>query len=72
MLETFNYLRAGMPDMRVDIYRLLEDGDCVTSLKSLIGTHTGAKLFGSSATGRAIQIDLIDIIRFKDGQFIEN
>lgn len=72
MLNTFQYLREGMPVMRVDMYRLIEDGDCVTSLKSLMGTHNGAALFGIPATGRSIQIDPIDIIRFKDGQFIEN
>jgi len=72
MLDTFQYLRAGMPDMRVDMYRLIEEGDCVTSLKSLKGTHTGAELFGVPATGRLVQIDLIDILRFRDGQFVEN
>ena len=72
MLDTFQYLRSAMPDMRVDMYRLIEEGDCVSSLKSLMGTHTGTELFGIPATGRAMQIDLIDILRFRDGQMVEN
>ena len=72
MLATFQSLRAALPDMEVVIYRLIEEAGCVTSLKSLKGTHTGDSLFGIPADGKKIQIDLIDIIRLKDGQFVEN
>ncbi|CAN5189261.1 hypothetical protein BH09BAC4_BH09BAC4_31200 [soil metagenome] len=72
MLDTFQAMRAAMPDMTLVIHRLIDDDDCVACLKSLVGHHTGAAIFGVAATGNPMQIDLIDILRIQNGQFVEN
>ena len=72
MLDNFNGLRAAMPDMTLVIHKLLEDDDCVACIKSLKGHHTGADLFGVAATGSPLQIDLIDVLRIENDQFVEN
>lgn len=72
MLNNFNGLRAAMPDMALVIHKLVEEDDCVACIKSLKGHHTGADIFGVAATGKPMQVDLIDVLRIENGQFVEN
>jgi predicted ester cyclase len=72
MLYFFNeLLRPAMPDLKVEIYQQLAEGDLVTTRKSLKGTHTG-NLMGIPATGHSISIDVIDIVRVKNGKYVEH
>jgi predicted ester cyclase len=72
MLYFFNeLLRPAMPDLKVEIYQQLAEGDLVTTRKSLKGTHTG-NLMGIPATGKSISIDVIDIVRLKNGKYVEH
>ena len=72
MIYFFNeILRPAMPDVRVTIHQQVVEGDLVTTRKTIGGTHTGT-LLGISATGREINIDVIDIVRVKDGKYFEH
>ena len=71
MLDSFNAMRAGMPDLQVELEQLISQGDCVAGRKVLRGTHTG-NLFGIPATGEKVEIHVIDVVRVQGGQFIEN
>ena len=71
MLDAFNALRAGMPDLRVELQQLIAEGDSVAGRKILRGTHTGT-LFGIPATGKSVEIRVTDVVRLADGKFIEN
>jgi len=72
MIYFFNeILRPAMPDVRVTIHQQVVEGDLVTTRKTIGGTHTGT-LLGIPATGRAISIDVIDIVRVKDGKYFEH
>nr|WP_315026377.1 ester cyclase [uncultured Chryseobacterium sp.] len=67
----FNILRPAFPDLTVEIYDQIAEDDKVTTRKAIIGTHRGA-LMGIEPTGKQIKIDVIDIIRLKDGKYIEH
>lgn len=72
MWNTFsNILRPAFPDLTVEIYEQIAEGDKVVTRKAITGTHKG-KLFDISPTGQKIRIDVIDIVRVKDGKYIEH
>lgn len=72
MLSFFNQvLRPAFPDLRVEIHDQIAEGDKVTTRKTIRGTHRGA-LFGIPATGRAVAIEVIDIVRLVEGRYAEH
>src|SRR6218665_314150 len=66
-----NILRAGFPDLQVEILAQVAEKDLVTTRKQIKATHTG-EIMGISASGKAVEINIIDIIRLKDGKYIEH
>lgn len=66
-----NILRPAFPDLVVEIYDQLAEGDKVTTRKAIMGTHTGT-LMGIPPTNRKIRIDVIDIVRVQDGKYMEH
>jgi len=66
-----NILHAAFSDLHIEIYEQLEDGNKVTSRKSIFGTHTG-ELWGIQPTFKKIKIDVIDIVHVQNGKYIEH
>ena len=72
MLFAFNnVLRPAFPDLKVVIHEQVAEGDKVTTRKTITGTHRG-ELFGIAPTNQAVSIEVIDIVRLKDGRYIEH
>jgi len=72
MWHTFSLiLKPAFPDLSVEIYDQVAEGDKVTTRKAIIGTHQGT-LMGIPPTGKKIKIDVIDIVRLKDGRYLEH
>jgi predicted ester cyclase len=72
MIWFFNdVLRPAMPDITVTIHDQVAEGDMVTTRKTISGTQTGP-LLGVPASGRVISIDVIDMVRIKDGKYFEH
>jgi steroid delta-isomerase-like uncharacterized protein len=67
----FEVLRPAFPDLRVEIHDQIAEGDRVTTRKTLRGTHRGP-LMGVPATGREVVIEVIDIVRVRDGRYAEH
>lgn len=55
--------RAAFPDLRMEAEDVLVDGDKVVARVRVTGTHQGA-FMGMPATGKFVDVQLIDIIRF--------
>ncbi len=55
----------------VDILDQVAEDDKVVTRKTISGTHLG-QLFDIEPTGKAIKIDVIDIVRLKEGQYFEH
>jgi predicted ester cyclase len=66
-----NFLKPAFTDLKVVIHDQLAEGDKVTTRKSFHGTHKG-EFMGIPATNKPVVIDVIDIIRLKDGKFVEH
>jgi steroid delta-isomerase-like uncharacterized protein len=64
-------LRKGFPDLQVEILDQLAEGDKVTTRKCFRATHTGT-FMGIPASNKKVIIHVIDIIRLRDGKYIEH
>lgn len=68
MWNTFqNILRPALEGLTVTIHDQIEEGDKVTTRKTISGCHVGP-LLGVEATGKTVSIDVIDIVRVVDGR----
>ena len=63
--EFFRMYRAAFPDLRMDPEDVLASGDKVVARVRVTGTQQG-ELMGMPATGKRVDVQLIDIIRFGD------
>lgn len=66
-----NVLRPAFPDLKVEIHDQIAEEDRVASRKTITATHTG-QIFDIPPTGRKITIDVLDIVRVKDGKYFEH
>ncbi|HEU5348939.1 MAG TPA: ester cyclase [Ktedonobacterales bacterium] len=64
-------LHSWFSDLTLTIEALAEDGDTIWARLKGRGTNTGP-IMGHPPTGRRIEIDVIDIIRFSDGKMVEH
>lgn len=69
--QIFGMLWSALPDMHVEVHDQIAEGDKVVTYKSFAGTHEG-ELFGVPATGKAVHLDLIDIVRVQGGKIVEH
>ncbi|MCZ7587908.1 MAG: ester cyclase [Gaiella sp.] len=67
VVQFFRMYRAAFPDLRMEPEDVLVSGDTVVARVRATGTHQG-EFMGMPATGRGVDVQLIDIIRFgEDG-----
>lgn len=66
-----HFLRPAFPDMQVEIQRQVAENDMVTTHKVFHVTHKG-DFMGIPATGKKINIEVMDIIRLENGKFVEH
>lgn len=64
-------LRPAFPDLKVVIHDMVAEEDRVTTRKSFHATHKG-DFFGVPATQKDVVMDVIDIIRLRDGKYVEH
>jgi steroid delta-isomerase-like uncharacterized protein len=69
--QFFEQTFAAIPDWRYELKRSAAEGDSVWAYGTYRGTHTGDWL-GIPATGRAFEIDAVDIFRLERGQLAEH
>jgi steroid delta-isomerase-like uncharacterized protein len=63
--QLFRMYRTGFPDLRMEAEDILVSGDKVVARVRGTGTHEG-EFMGMPATGKSVDVQLIDIIRFGD------
>ena len=69
--EIIRTLHRWMSDFSLTIEDLIADGDMVWSRNRARGVNTGS-IMGNPPTGRSVEVDVIDIGRFKDGKLVEH
>ncbi len=66
-----NILQKGFPDLKVQILEQVAERDLVTTHKAITATHKG-EILGIPASNKKVRINVIDIIRLKDGKYVEH
>jgi steroid delta-isomerase-like uncharacterized protein len=64
-------LRRAFPDFHLQVKDGVESGDMAWTRNVASGTNEGSFL-GNPPTGRTMQIDVIDIVRVRDGKIVEH
>jgi predicted ester cyclase len=64
-------LRKGFSELVVEIKEQIAERDLVATRKKITGIHSG-EIFGISPTHKKVEINVIDIIRLKDGKYAEH
>ena len=71
MAQLHDVLLRAFPDMQLPLQDFVAEGEKVLERLRAQGTHTGA--FGDmAATGRKIDIDVLDLFQIRDGMLIEH
>lgn len=65
VIQYFRMLMAAFPDLRMVPEDVIASGDKAVARVRVTGTHKGP-FAGMSATGKRVEIQVIDIIRFGD------
>jgi steroid delta-isomerase-like uncharacterized protein len=65
VMAFFRMYLAAFPDLRMDPVDVLPSGDKVVARVNATGTNTG-EFMGMPATGKSVDVQLIDIMRFGD------
>jgi steroid delta-isomerase-like uncharacterized protein len=68
--DFFRMYLAAFPDLRMEPEDVLPSGDKVIARTRGTGTHRG-DFMGLPATGRSIDVELIDIMRFRDDGLVQ-
>ena len=63
--------RAAFPDLKVTLDEVIAEGDLVVFRNTMTGTQKG-EYMGMPASGKAISVEAIDIVRVKDGKMVEH
>jgi predicted ester cyclase len=69
--QQFDGFRGAFPDFRATILDQVAAGDKVVTRKVFHGTHLGP-FQGIEATGREVEIQVIDIVRVEGGRIVEH
>ena len=69
--RTASGLRSSFPDLQLEIRDLAATEDTVWVRVRGRGTDTGG-VAGRPPSGRAFEIDIIDIVRFRDGMMVDH
>jgi steroid delta-isomerase-like uncharacterized protein len=62
---------AAFSGLHADVHQMLAEDDMVVTRMTFRGTHTG-DFMGIPATGRDIQLGVIDIVRYQGGRITEH
>lgn len=64
-------LHKAFSDMHIVIHDQVAEGDLVATRKTIHATHTG-EIMGHAATGKKVEINVMDFVRLKDGKYMEH
>lgn len=71
VISFIKVLRNAIPDINVEIEEQVAEGDLVVTRKRFMGTHQHA-FAGIKPSGKKITIPVIDIVRLREGKYVEH
>ena len=71
LIQFVEMIHKGFSDIHIDIYEQLAENDLVATRKIIRAKHTG-DIMGHAATGKAVEMNVIDIVRLRDGKYVDH
>ena len=71
-VDLYATLRAALPDLALEVDLVFGEGDGVAVHSVLRGTHSGAELYGTAASGKAVAWTQSDVFRVVEGRVVEH
>lgn len=71
LIQFVSVLHKAFTDLQIDIHEQLGEDDLVATRKTIHATHTG-EIMGHAATGKKVIMSVIDIVRLKDGKYVDH
>jgi predicted ester cyclase len=65
--QEIELVRSGLPDLRVEVVEMVEEGTAIAVRWRSRGTHSGT-LFGIPPTGKRVEIDGLSLFHVRDGK----
>jgi predicted ester cyclase len=71
LIQFIGMMHKAFSGMHIDIHEQLAENDLVATRKTIHAIHTG-DIMGHAATGKKVQMNVIDIVRLRDGKYVEH
>jgi predicted ester cyclase len=71
LIQFVGMMHKAFSDMQIDIHEQFGENDLVATRKTIHAKHTG-EILGHAATGKSIEMNVIDIVRLRDGKYIDH
>ena len=71
LIQFVGMLHKAFPDISFETHEQFGEGDLVATRKTITDTHLG-EIMGHSPTGKKVTMNVIDIVRIKNGQYLDH
>ncbi len=71
LIQFVDILHKGFPDLHIEIHEQIGESDLVSTRKTIFATHLG-EIMGHAQTGKKVIMNVIDIVRIKDGKYVDH
>jgi len=71
LVQFVEMMRNAFPDLTIDIHEQIAENDLVATRKTIHGTYSG-NIMGHVPTGKKVTMNVIDIVRIKDGKYVDH
>jgi predicted ester cyclase len=71
LIQFVAMLHKGFSEINIALFEQAGENDLVATRKEIHARHTG-EIMGHAATGKSVTINVIDMIRLRDGKYIEH
>ena len=71
VIQFIETIHKGFSNIRIEIHEQLAENDLVATRKTIYATHTG-EIMGHAPTGKKVTMNVIDIVRLKDGKYVDH
>jgi predicted ester cyclase len=71
VIQFIEAIHKGFSDIKIEIHEQLAENDFVATRKTIHATHTG-EIMNHAATGKRVMMNVIDIVRLKDGKYVDH
>ena len=65
----FGMMKSGIPDIRVEVDMMVEEGNKVAAFGAFVGTFTG-EMMGMAGQGQQVRLPFADLLEWRDGQLV--